>query len=103
MQVQPFIPLRTVVTVPLASIAMIDALWAMDAGAADSALLTGSLEDAEAVSLVFAVAAELSTAFPPVAGLLHALSVSRAALAPNQTKSPDDVIGPSFRSEGRAA
>ena len=38
MQVQPLLPLRRTFELPLASMTTIDALWAIDAGAADSAL-----------------------------------------------------------------
>src|SRR5258707_6167549 len=38
MQVQPFLPWRRVVALPPASIVTIEASWAIDAGAADSAL-----------------------------------------------------------------
>src|SRR5258705_233488 len=42
MQVQPFLPWRRVVALPPASIVTIEASWAIDAGAADSALAIGS-------------------------------------------------------------
>jgi hypothetical protein len=104
MHVQPFVPLRTSVIAPPAPTVTTDALCAIDAGAADSALATGSLEAVDAVEL-FAVAAlsVFSEAFPVAAGLVHALNARSAAPAPNQTQSFDDVIDPSFRSEGRGA
>src|SRR5438270_5071444 len=51
MQVQPFLPARTCFIAPLASATIIAALSAIAAGAADSALATGSL--APAVEVVF--------------------------------------------------
>ena len=44
MQVQPLLPLRSSVILPSAPTVITDALCAIDAGAADSALLTGSAE-----------------------------------------------------------
>src|SRR4051794_40500796 len=55
MQVHPLVPLRTVVMAPFASTVMTDALCAIAAGAADSALATGSL--LFAAELVFVSAA----------------------------------------------
>ena len=49
MQVQPLLPLRSSVTLPSAPTVMTDALCAIDAGAADSALLIGSEEVASLV------------------------------------------------------
>ncbi len=49
MQVQPLLPLRNSVTLPSAPTVMTDALCAIDAGAADSALLIGSEEVASLV------------------------------------------------------
>src|SRR5690348_17924935 len=54
MQVQPLLPLRSTFELPFASTVTIDALWAIDEGAADSALWTGSLG---AAALLFAAAA----------------------------------------------
>src|SRR4030095_8454181 len=51
MQVQPLVPLRTSVILPLASAVTIEAFFASDAGAADSALATGS-----PVAVLFAAA-----------------------------------------------
>src|SRR4051794_10415812 len=57
MQVHPLVPLRTVVMAPFASTVMTDALCAIAAGAADSALATGSL--LFAAELVFVSAARV--------------------------------------------
>jgi hypothetical protein len=102
MQVQSFVPFRTIVALPLASIVTIDALWAIDAGAADSALFTGSLE---AASLLFEEAeAELSEAMLfslVLAALLHA---PMAIIDPASSSTPVVLIamGPSFDAqEGR--
>src|SRR4051795_9329383 len=56
MQVQPFVPLRNVVGVPLASTVIMEASCAMAAGAADSALVIGSPALAVALFLVSAAA-----------------------------------------------
>src|SRR3954451_17847315 len=70
MQVQPFVPFRTVVMAPLASAVTTEASCAMEAGAADSALATGSEEGVADVVLVSAAAVLLSLL--PGAALLHA-------------------------------
>src|SRR6476659_6499501 len=54
MQVQPLVPLRTVVIAPFASTVTTEASCAIAAGAADSALATGSLAASVAVFLVSA-------------------------------------------------
>src|SRR4051794_31809681 len=76
MQVQPLLPLRMTVMVPLASAVTIEASCASDAGAADSALATGSLEAVDADPPVF-VAAALSV----IAALLQLASARAAAPA----------------------
>src|SRR6185369_6736167 len=75
MQVQPFLPSRMTFIAPLASMVAIAASWAIAAGAADSALATGSLD---AVALDSA-----SAALPPAAASLPASPLVQAA-APNR-------------------
>src|SRR6476620_8274398 len=70
MQVQPLLPLRTTFIAPPAPTVTIDALWAIAAGAADSALLTGSLPAAFARDSLL-----VSLALP---ALLHPASASDA-------------------------
>ena len=94
MQVQPLVPWRSVFALPLASIVTIDALCAIDVGAADSALWIGSFEAAP----VPIVATELSAAagFPLVfPALLHAPSARIAAPTVSAFKYLD-AMSPSF-------
>src|SRR4051794_8746259 len=98
MQVQPLVPLRTTVMVPLASAVTIDASCASDAGAADSALATGSLGAVDADALVFAAAAVLL-----VPALLQLASARAAAPAVSRMPGLEYIISPSFHLEGRAA
>jgi hypothetical protein len=93
MQVQPLLPCRSILVFPLASIVITDALCAIEAGAADSALAIGS--DAVPVPLV---ATELSDAadFPLVdPALLQAASARIATPIASGAKSLD-VMSPSF-------
>src|SRR6185369_1089200 len=94
MQVQPFVPLRTSVILPLASAVTIDAFFASDAGAADSALATGS---AGAALLAAAVSSPLAFASLVVAALLQPAMARAAAPVANRTPSLDTVMSPSFR------
>jgi hypothetical protein len=96
MQVQPLLPWRTIVALPLSSIVITDALWAMDAGAADSALWIGSFEAGAASFVAAAVVSEAAVFEPVSAGLLHPASAAIAAPISSGLKSVD-VMNPSFR------
>jgi hypothetical protein len=74
----------------------------MLAGAADSALATGSFE-AAALLLAAAVSDGVASLLAAVGALLHAPIDSTAVPAQSRTHNLDNVIDPSFRSEGRAA
>src|SRR3954467_12228124 len=94
MHVQPLLPLRMTVMLPLASAVTIDALCASDAGAADSALATGSFD--VFVSLIEVLDAILPAGAPP---LLQPTKATAAAPAVSSTKAFNDVIVPSFHPE----
>jgi len=95
MQVQPFVPARNCFIVPLASAVMMAALCASDAGAADSALATGSLLAVlvELLELVFVSAVAVLLLEVPV--LVHAPTASAAPAINRMRNLFVDVIGPS--------
>src|SRR3954447_2291037 len=91
MQVQPFLPARTCFIAPLASTVTTAASCASDAGAADSALATGSAFEVPDAELVFVSAvAVLLVAIPD---LLQALA-ARAAPAISRMRKALDVMNP---------
>src|SRR6476660_5016479 len=97
MQVQPFLPWRTVVILPSAPTVTIDASWAIDAGAADSALATGSFEAAAVSVPVFA--SDLLAVLP------YWLQAGLRSIVPARSRicACRIVMSPSVRvSEGRA-
>src|SRR5438270_9616876 len=94
MQVQPLVPLRSVVIAPLASTDTTDASCAIAAGAADSALAIGSFPVSAAA---FFVSAEDVPPFVPA--LLHAPTAITDAASSSMRKY-FDVIGPLLGSEG---
>src|SRR3954454_7132684 len=77
MHVQPFLPSRTLVIFPSAPTVTTEASWAMEAGAADSALATGSVATA---SFIVAWAVLVSAALVPLFVCL--LQPAVAATAP---------------------
>src|SRR3954453_7835875 len=92
MQVQPFVPLRNVVGVPLASTVIMEASCAMAAGAADSALVIGSPALAVALFLVSAAA----VLFPFVLSVLLQAPTMITAPVSSRMRRLFDVIGPSM-------
>src|SRR4051794_17037009 len=99
MQVQPLVPWRTVVTAPLASIVMIAASCAIDAGAADCALATGSFEAA-----VWICPVDASALLPATPVLLQAPTLASAPASSNVRRKDVKIMKPSYPSpeEGRA-
>jgi hypothetical protein len=93
MHVQPFFPARSCFIVPLASKVTIAASCANEAGAADSALDTGSL--LEAAADVVLVSAVVVLVVVVAAGLLHAPTAS-VAPASSTTRRLIDVMNPSI-------
>src|SRR4051794_24987483 len=79
MQTQPFLPWRTVVIFPLSSMVTTDASRAIAAGAADSALLTGSLD---AVAVFEPLSGPMP--FAAIGALLQAVVASTATPAASQ-------------------
>ena len=81
MQVQPFLPSRTVVILPSAPTVTIEASWAIEAGAAVSALATGSLEPGVVTAAVWfagAVPSDGSGALLQPPAVISALASSAA-------------------------
>src|SRR3954451_12299962 len=94
MQVQPFLPARTCFIAPLASTVTTAASCASDAGAADSALATGSLLPLLLALSVLVLVSVVATLLVAVPVLLHPLAAS-AAPAISRTRKFVDVIAPS--------
>jgi hypothetical protein len=86
MQVQPFLPARKVAIVPSAFGSTIAASWAIEAGAADIALSTGSLLLAALAVAVLFAAAE----FAVLSVLLQAARTMQPAPATNAT--PTNIL-----------
>src|SRR6476620_1443856 len=100
MQVHPLLPLRSSVIAPFASTVTTDASCAIAAGAADSALATGSLGFAAAEAVFVSLAATFVSLAPPPSFMQPPSAITPAS---SRMREPLDVMSPSFvAEEGRA-
>ncbi len=102
MQVQPLLPLRNVVIAPPAPAVTIEALRAIDAGAADSALEIGSPPLAAASLVLVSAAAELAP-LAPSPSFVHPV-VSKMPVS-SSVPARIDIMSPSIilRKDGRCS